>query len=181
MYRTPFAGIRVPDVDDTDIATAMTNMLTDIEYEIGKYSSVVDEITRRRGARVDGGAVALPVSVYVSCQFASEIWDTDNYFNIASPTVLSVGTGVFLASGSAIVLGGGVLSTVHIRINGSVAGAISANSGGPFNTATSIMQSTVGIFASTAAQTLTLDCYQKSAGAGQIASSEFRIAKLSEL
>lgn len=180
MYRTPFASIRVPDVDDVDMRQSIINTFTDIQYRVERNAARVAEIQRRRGAKVSAVyGTALASGAVVTVPWGAELYDSDAYVDLAvSTTNVVVPRGLFLVTASAIFTGSGNINTSQINIAGSVTSNIASTQGGPFGSTSLAALSTVGLVYSAAGENITMTVYQISGGAGIISSAELTVAKI---
>jgi hypothetical protein len=180
MYRTRFASLRCPDLDDTNPETALRNLATDIQYHAERNAARVEELKRRRGVYVYGDGTALPSGALTTAVWDGEDYDTDGYFDPAvSTSYITVPKGVFLVSASCTINGGGPLNFAYMIVIGSVfVPPIAVNQNGPFTYDYGSPITATGILPSSATQTVTVKCFQSSAGAGTINGQRLKVAKI---
>jgi len=180
MYRTPFASIRVPDIDDVDMRQALIDAFTDIQYRTERNAARVAELQRRRGAAVSAVyGTPLASGAVVTVPWGAELYDSDAYVDLAvSTTNVVVPRGLFLVTASAAFIGSGNINTAQVNIAGSVSTNIASTQSGPFGYTSLVTLSTVGVFYSAAGENVTMTVYQISGGAGIINSAEMAVAKI---
>lgn len=180
MYRTPFASLRVPSIDDTDPPQGLINLATDIQFKADVNAARLAEVRRRRGVALSSNAAtALASGSLVAVPFDFEEWDTDNHFTVGSPTIVTLPRGLWLVYASALFIGSGSLSWSLMDVTGSVSGAIFARQNGTFAasvTSTSELSGS-GMFYTTG-ENLTMHLLQSSAGAGSIVQAKFRAMRI---
>lgn len=185
MYRTMFASLRVPDIDDTNQAEGLLNLSTDIQYCTARNEARLKELERRRGAHVSTSAssvIPLPNGIFVTIPWDTVTYDSDNYVDLSvSTTNIVVPKGVFIVSGSGHTSGTGIVNTAWISISGSVYGTIASNQCGPFASSRSVLISLVGIFYSVAGENVTMRFMQTSGAAASLSTSNLSIAKIGNL
>lgn len=181
MYRTSYAGIRVPDLGDVVSQSALLNLFTDIELAVNRLDVKRSELTARRGAGVLGGALALPDNTPTNATFNTELWDTIGGVDIAlAPTQVVVPAGVWLVRASALLTSAAALNTAYLTVLGTVTLVVCGNQSGPFVSATQAPLSALGTLVSPG-ETLTLSLYQRSGAAGQYISPRIEVAKICDL
>lgn len=183
MYRTPFASLRVPDIDDVNQPGALVNLAADIQYRTEANKSRVSEVKRRRGVYLNGVlSMPVPNSALTVVQWDSVNYDTDDYVNLSvSATNITVPSGVFLVTANIGVLSSAAINTLYVIISGTTYGTIAVNQFGPAAVATSAIVSLAGLFHSPLGETVTVSCYQVSGAAGSLYSSRFTLAKIGNL
>ena len=183
MYRTSFASLRVPDLDDPNMDQALVDLATDIQYQTDRNAARVLEMRRRRGALVENTAMpAMASGAVVTAVFGDEVYDTDNYVDlVANNTRIVVTRGLWLVTGSVFALGGGDLNTLLLSIGGSVFGNITFNQNGPFGSTSDGTSSASGLLYSTAGENVTMTVTQLSPGAGTLISARMAVAKIGNL
>lgn len=183
MYRTTFASLRVPDVDDTDQPKALIDLATDIQYRVEQNAERVNEVKRRRGVYLNGVfGMPVPNMVLTTIQWDSVNYDTDSYVDLSvSTTNITVPSGVFLTSANIGVSSSALIDTLYVVISGTTYGTIAANQLGPTAAATGGMVSLVGLFNSPLGETVTVSCYQRSGAAGTLYNPRFTLAKIGNL
>lgn len=181
MYRTQFASIRVPDVDDTNMPQALIDAGTDIQYATERNAARLDEVKRRRGAFVEGGSQALPNSTLVAAIWTDVIYDTGTYVNLGTfPTRVTVPRGLHLVTASMIMNGGANLNTAYLEIASPTYGILVNTQVGPINSSAATLTIQGPIY-SVAGEYVTVSCFQISGAVGSISLSSCKVAKIGTL
>lgn len=182
MYRTPFASLRVPDIDDVDMPQGLIDLATDIQWRAESNAARLAEVKRRRGCYVESTSQTINHSSLTALSWVDTIYDTDGYVNIPSfPTRITVPRGVYLVTAGTQFSGTGNLNTAYLQIYTSVWGTVSVTQTGPISTPTASL-TTSGILYSPAGEYITVNCYQMSSvGAGTIFGGTAKVAKIGNL
>lgn len=183
MYTTPFASLRVPEIDDVDINQGLINLATDIQFRAEANAARLAEVQRRRGVGLaNTSSTALANGAVVAVPFNSETWDSDGYFNPGSNTIVTLTRGLWRVYASAQLLGSGTLSWALMDVTGSTYGAVFAKQTGAFAASVSSTANLAGsgIFY-TAGETITMHVLQSSGGAGSIILARMYVMRLGRI
>lgn len=180
MFRTSYASLRVPDLDDTDMVSATQALMADIQYRLEQNQARVNELKRRRGTAVTAsGSQAISSATLTTVQFATERYDTDSYFDSTiSLTNFTVQRGLYLVSFQGFMSAGAVINTAYCDLVGSVAGTFAYNQVGPFASTTTATVSVISMLRSEGSQTVTARLYQHSGTAGTIVDADLEMARI---
>ncbi len=181
MYRTRFASLRCPDIDDLADPADLTNLATDIQYHFEKNESRVTELQRRRGVRLDGDLPIFLGAASVKIPWSSALYDTENFFDpTVSVTDITIPKGVFLISGYIFAVMPSAVEFIYINIVGSVRGSVAmtqcSRKAGPVTPL-----AVTGILPSTNGESLFMEAHQVSTGTGAINFASLTIAKIGNL
>lgn len=180
MYRTLFAGLRYPGIDDTVSHQSLVDLATDIQWCTDRNQRRVDELKRRRGVRVSApGTQILGSGGWVTAQWSVEQFDTDGYVDLGvSNTNINVQVGWYHVCFTATIVGNGAaLSSIYGAISGSVSGIFVAKASGPYNSLTSGMVSMSSVIYSPG-EVLTVTVRQVSGGNGTLFGGDFHLARI---
>jgi hypothetical protein len=183
MYTTPYASLRVPSLDDTNMQQALIDLATDIQFRSSRNQARLDEIRRRRGVCVRASSgLAMGSGSVVTIQFTTEVWDTDGYFNPSSNTVVTLPRGLWMVTAGVVMDGSGSLTWSLMDVAGASYGNIAAKQNGPFasSVASSSWLSASGIFYTTG-ENVSMHALQASGGAGSLGSAVMVIYKIGNL
>lgn len=184
MYRTRFASLRVPEVDDTDQAQGLLNLSTDIQYAVDRNMARVDEIKRRRGVYLWSSLSTLfPNTTTTLVEWSDIDYDTDGYVDLStSLTNVTVPPGVFLISGTIqLDFSGLTVNTMYALISGSTFGPIAINQFGPAAGSAFVPISLVGLLYSQAGETVTMTGYQISGATVPLFNASLVVSKIGNL
>lgn len=180
MFTTAYASLRVPTIDDLDMRQALIDLATDVQYRTERNAARLAELKRRRGVGVRAGSGAsMGSGSVVTVPFTTESWDTDDYFNPASNTIVTLPRGLWMVYAGISMNGNGTLSWSLMTVAGSVYGNIFANQNGTFGGSITTLSwlAGSGIFY-TNGETVSLTGVQASTGTGSLSQAAMIIMKL---
>jgi hypothetical protein len=183
MYRTRFASLRVPDVDDDNQDAALIDLATDIQYQLEGRARRVQEIKRRRGAMVNKTTTTpLPASTLTATVWDEAVYDSDEYVDLVSdPTGISIPRGAFLIAASCYIdstgISTGTVGFQYMVVSGAIYGGIAENQIGPTVQLGASLSATAAIY-SAVPDVITLKCLQQSPDPGVIRYARMAVTKI---
>lgn len=181
MYTTPFASLRVPDVDDTDMNQALVDLATDIQWRADRNLARIAELSRRRGFLVQStSSPAMPNGSIVTVPFDTVQWDTGGF--LTSSTVVTLTRGLWIIAAALSMDGSGSLIWSLMDVVGSTYGNVTAKQNGAFSASvTSISWLSSSGLMYTTGETISMHALQSSSGAGSMGLGYMAGAKIGNL
>ena len=181
MYTTPFASLRVPDVDDTDMDQSLLNLATDIQWRLDRNLARLAELSRRRGILVNCySSPSMGSGAVVTVPFDNVSWDTDGYFT--SSTTITLTRGLWLIAGSSSISGSGSLTWALTVVTGSTYGNILGKQNGPFSASVTSLSWVSGTgLLYTDGEDISMYSVQSSSGTGSMGITTLAAAKIGNL
>lgn len=183
MPRTPYASIRYPYLDDTNMNQAAMDLFSDIEIRNNFNAARIAELKRTRGAWVEysGSGIAAASGATTLATYTTEMVDTDNLVNLGTNnSSIFIPKGLWFITGSVMMFcGTAEIGTAMVELWFNTSTSYASSSNGPMQ-GNSVPMTVEALYYASASTQVQMNGFQQngSAAAGKLFGARLQVARI---